>query len=100
MPTPCNDLSLVARNLTQSRKHGDTVSDVHQRPCAAKGTNDPCQTTRISLEKDWNRHFKNATYLLVDYFSRYPEIQKLSTTTSHSTESDVRMIRNSRDNGQ
>ena len=30
-------------------------------------------------------HFKNATYLLVvDYFSRYPEIQKLSTTTSHS----------------
>ena len=43
---------------------------------------------------------KNATYLLVDYFSRYPEIQKLSTTTSHSTESDVRMIRNSRDNGQ
>ena len=60
---------------------------MHQRPCALKGTNDPCRTTRISLAKDWNRPlpFKNATYLLVlDYFFRYPEIQKLSTTTSHS----------------
>ena len=29
--------------------------DMHQRPHSPKGTNDPCQTTRISLAEDWNR---------------------------------------------
>ena len=55
MLTPCNDLSLVARNLTRSREHGETVFDMHQKPRSPKATDDPCRTTRIPLAEDWNR---------------------------------------------
>ena len=57
----CNDLSLVARNLTQIQKHGETVSDVHQRPRAAELPEYPLQKAGTDLF-----HFKNTTYLLVD----------------------------------
>ena len=38
-------------------------------------------------------HHKGETYLLVvDYFSRYPEISKLSTTTSQEIINTLRLI--------
>ena len=66
---------------------------VKQCPTCArdfKPRKEPMIPTELS-EYPWQKietdlfHSKKATYLLVvDYFSRYPEIQKLSTTTSQS----------------
>ena len=42
MPTPSKHSSLVARTLSSSGEHGETVPNMCQRLRPSKGTNDPC----------------------------------------------------------
>lgn len=85
MPTESQCSSMVARNVETNIRSSKSL------PRMCKNSPSPTQPLISSSlpQYPWQKvasdlfHFKGKTYMLcVDYFSRYPEVIKLSNTTS------------------
>ena len=95
MPSQNNFLCLVARNFKRYRSFCAKMSRIREASSQPQGT----PTDYTLPNHPWERvaadlfQLNGSTYLLVvDYFSRYPEVIQLTSTTSKSVISSLKSI--------
>ena len=83
----------MARYFKAPGRESQELLRVQQKPHAASKTNDANTFTRITLVKSCLFQWKKSHYLIiVDYFSRYIEISKLSQLTADAIVTHTKSI--------